>query len=273
MEEVTLRAVKRAMPGHGRARIHSSLLTTLGINDNEEIEVVGPTGKALIMIVFADTLVEKGQIRISDEDIKKLGLAEGDEIVVRRKPPITEQVKAAASDIADRVNRGVSDLEEKVSDKTGSLKDGTKQAAQDLQEKAKGVSSKIAERVAPISEKVGDAGRDAAAKIHDRIPAAKFSSAVETGLKRLKPGDATALKKILLKNEGDIRAVTVTAPTASGRTIQNLTLPPDVIIAAIQREDNTLTIPAADTIISSGDVVYLIGKEIGLDYMATLLEG
>ena len=273
MEEVTLRAVKRAMPGHGRARIHSSLLTTLGINDNEDIEVVGPAGSTLTLTVFADSLVEQGQIRISEDDLKKLGVADGDTLTARRKTPIGEQVKNAASDLAARVNQGLSDIGSSVSEKTEDLKEGTMQAAQDIHEKAKEASSKIAEGVAPISEKISDAGRQTAAKIHEMVPTARFSAAVESGLKRLKPGDASALKKTLLDNEGDIRAVTVKAATISGRTVQNLTLPPDVIIAAIQREDNTLTIPDAGSVLNAGDLVYLIGKEKGLEYMVTLLEG
>ncbi len=272
MEEVTLQAAMRVMPGHGRARIHSSLLTTLGIDDNEEVEVIGSAGANLTLTVFADTLVEKGQIRISEEDLKKLGIADGGEVVVRRKTPMAEQVKAAAGDIADRVSRGISDLGGVVSEKTSDLKDGTIHAAQDIQEKARGVSSKIAEEVGPIGEKIGDAGRETAAKIQQMVPTARFSATVEAGLKRLKSGDAAELKKVLLQNEGDIRAVSVSATTAAGRAVQNLTIPPDVIIAAIQRGDNTLTIPAADTIINMGDVVYLIGKEKGLDYMGTILE-
>ncbi|MFH0967704.1 MAG: TrkA C-terminal domain-containing protein [Methanobacteriota archaeon] len=273
MEEVTLRAVKRAMPGHGRARIHSSLLTTFGIEDNGEVEVVGPAGVKLTLTIFADSLVEKGQIRISEDDLNKLGIPDGGDVVARRKIPVSEQVKAAASDFAGRVNRGLSDLGETVSDKTGDLKDGTMHAAHDLQEKAKEVSSKIADEVGPIGEKISDAGRETAAKIQNMVPTARFSAAVETGLKRLKPGDAADLKKIILQNEGDIRAVRVTLSTAAGRTIQNLTLPPEVIVAAIQREDNTLVIPASDTVIYAGDIVYLIGKEKGLNYMTTLLEG
>lgn len=272
MEELTLRAAKRAMPGHGRARIHSSLLTTLGIDDNEEVEVLGSAGANLTLTVFADSLVEKGEIRISEDDLKRLGIPDGGEVVVRRKTPMAEQVKTAAGDIADRLSKGISDLGGVVSEKSSDLKEGTIQAAQDIQDKAREVSSKIAEGVAPLGEKIGDAGRETAAKIQQMVPTARFNATVEAGLKRLKPGDAAELKKILLQNEGDIRAVSVTATTAAGRTVQNLTLPPDVIMVAIQRADNTLTIPAADTIINMGDMVYLIGKEKGLQYMATILE-
>lgn len=273
MEEVTLQAVQRAMPGHGRARIHSSLPDQLGITDNEEVEVVTPAGSRLTLTVFADSLVEMNEIRISEEDLGRLGIESGTRVVVRRKPPVTEQVKTAALEMKERALKGLKGIEDTVSEKTGDLKEGALQASHEISEKGKEVSAKIAEEVAPIGERLSEAGREVGARIADLLPTARFSAAVENGIKRLTPGDAGQLKKILLQNEGDIRAVPVSARTTSGRTIQNLTVPPDVIIAAVQHQDNSLVIPAPDTVISIGDLVYLIGKEKALDYMSGLLEG
>jgi uncharacterized protein with PhoU and TrkA domain len=295
MEEVTLQAVKRAMPGHGRARIHSSLLDPLGISDNEEVEVVTTSGSSLTLTAFADSLVETTQIRISEEDLKKLGIESGTSVTVRRKTPLVEQVKAAAHDISEKATKGAHDISETVSAKTAALKEeiapigekiseagrdtankiseGIAPISEKISEAGRDTANKISEGIAPISEKISEAGRETAARISDMVPTARFNAAVETGIKRLNPGDAADLKKLLLNNEGDIRAVTVTAKTAAGRTIQNLTLPPDAIIAAIQRVDNTLVIPVPDTMLMSGDTAYLIGKESALNYLEGLLEG
>ena len=271
MEEVTLQVIKRAMPGHGRARIHSSLLPTLGIADNDEVEVFASGGTSITLTIFSDTLVEKNQIRISDEDIKKLGIKEGEEVRTRRKTPVSEQVKAAAEDIATKVSKGVKDLSDTVSEKTSGMKEGTLQAAQDISSKAKEVSAKIAEEARPIGEKISEVGKETAAKIHELVPTARFNAAVESGMKQLSPADAAILKKNLLESKGEIHAVT-TGVAAAGRTIQNLTLPPDVLITAIQREGSLISY-SGDSEIHTGDIVYMTGQVKGLDYMTTILEG
>lgn len=273
MEEVTLQAIKRAMPGHGRARVNISLLTDIGIEDAGEIEVITSGGSTLTLTVFADALVEKNQIRISEEDLVKLGINEGDPITVRRKTPITEQVRTVAADLTEKISKGIHSAGEVITEKTGEIKEGTTQAAQDLSEKARGVSATIAEQVAPLGTRIEEAGREAAARIQDLVPTGRFNAAVEAGLKRLPPEDAVELKKQLVSAEGDRHAVTVSAQTAAGRTIQNLTVPPDVKIIAIHRPDNTLVMAEPATIISIGDLVYLTGSERGIEYMAGILEG
>lgn len=261
---VTLQAVERTMPGSGRARVHSSQLLALGIAELENIEVVTSAGTRLTLIAFADSHVPSDQIRISSDDLKKLGIPGGGEVTVKRKIPISEQIKATSDRIVQQINTGIADLGEKVSEKTGELKEETNLVTKDIQEKAREVSGKIADEVTPIGDKIVSTTRETAAKMN---------AAVETALRLLKPGDIGELKKILLEHDGNIRAVHVTAPTAAGRTIQNLTLPPEVIIAAVQRPDNILVIPDSETIIQAGDMVYLIGKDQGLEYMAKLLEG
>ncbi len=273
MEEVTLQAVKRAMPGHGRARINTSLLAEIGIEDNNEVEVVTSSGGSLTLAAFADALVDKSQIRIGESDLKKLGITEGDMVTVRRKTPVTEQVKTAAEDLADKISKNIQDAGEVLSDKASELKAGSTQAARDISEKARDVSAKISEQVMPIGEKISEAGRDAAAKIQDLVPTGRYNAAVEAGLKRLKPEDVAELKKVLLQTKGDVILVTVSAETAAGRAVRNLTIPPDVTVAAVQKGDNTLVLSVADATIQMGDQVYLIGAERGLEYMAGILVG
>lgn len=272
MEEVILRAIKRAMPGRGRARVNSSLLTEIGIEDKTEVEVATPEGASITLTVYADALVEQGQIRISEEDLKKLGITDGTDVHVKRKVPVTEQVKDAAGELAGKINQGVQDIGETLSEKTAGIREGTSQAAQDLHEKAKEVSAKIVEEVTPIGEKIGEAGRETAARIKELVPTSRFNVAVEAGLKSLKPEDAANLKKLLAESEGEKHAAQVKAATASGRSIQNLTIPPDVMIIAVQRADTV--IPLGDTtVLATGDLVYLAGSDKGLEYTTKLLEG
>ncbi len=261
---VTLQAVERAMSGSGRARIHNSQILALGIAESEKIEVLTSAGTCLTLIAFADSHVSSDQIQISADDLKKLGIPEGGQVTVRRKIPVSEQIKTTSNQIAHQIGKGLTDLGETMSGKSTDLIGETKQITQDIQDKTRIISEKIVHEVTPISDKITDVGRETAAKM---------SATVEAALKRLKPGDVGELKTILLKHEGNVRAVIVTVPTVDERTIRNLTLPPEVIIAAVQRADNTLVIPNSETVIQAGDVVYLIGKDQGLEYMAKLLEG
>ena len=225
MEEVTLRAIKRAMPGHGRARVHHSLLSAIEIEDKTEVEVFTPNGASLTLTVFSDSLVQQGQIRISEEDLKRLGIVDGTDVQVRKKIPLSTQVKDAAGELAGKISHGVQDIGETISDKTGVLKEGTVQAAQQVQEKAKAVSAKIVEQVGPLGEKIEEAGRETASRIQDLVPIGRFNAQIETGLKKLNPDDAARLKKILLEQSGEKHAVVVKSTLISGRTVQNLTLP------------------------------------------------
>lgn len=270
MEEVTLRAVQRAMPGHGRARIHSSLLTSLGIADNDEVEVVTPGGTSVTLTVFADSLVEKGQIRISADDLKKLKTTDGADVTVRRKVPLSEQVKTVASDVAGRAVRSMHEIGDTVSEKTSGLKEETLQTAQEISSKARDVSDKIAGEIAPIGEKITAAGKETAAKIHEMVPTARFPADVEAGLRQLSPEAAADLKKVLLAGKGEIHVSPVRA--ASGRTIGNLTIPPGSTILAVQREVAWFS-PEREFCLKEGDLVYMSGEIKDLDYMVTVLEG
>jgi len=261
---VTLQAVERAISGNGRARVHNSQLLALGIAESEKVEVLTSAGTCLTLIAFGDSHVSSDQIRISADDLKKLGIPEGGPVTVRRKIPVSEQVKTTSNQIAHQIGKGLTDLGETISEKSEDLKEETKHVTREIQDKTRIVSEKIAHEVTPISDKIVDTGRETAAKM---------SATVEAALKRLKPGDIGELKTILLTHDGNVRAITVTASTAAGRTIQNLTFPPEVIIAAVQRTDNSLVIPDSETVIQTGDVVYLVGKDQGLEYMAKLLEG
>ena len=272
MTELTLIAAERCMHGHGRARMNERLLNLLGIKDNAKIEVIASDGTRLSLTAFGDSLVEESQIRISGEDLKILGIAPGDTVIVRRKIPVKEQVKTAAEELSLQLSKEIADLKEVVSHKTSHLQDETALVADEFKEKARELSETITDGITPIGVKISEAGKETVATIQEHIPTAQLTT-IETGLKSLNSGDAMRLKNVLIQNEGNIRAVWVTSDTVIGRTIQNLTLPPEVIIVGVLRTNSSFTISTPDTVLQAGDVVYLIGKEKGLDYMSSILEG
>jgi uncharacterized protein with PhoU and TrkA domain len=95
MDEIELVAQKRAFPSRGRARINAEVLKKVGIEAGADIEISLPGSDKLISATaFADSLVESGYIRLSEEDLKDLGTGEGTKLLIRRKTPLAEQIQA-----------------------------------------------------------------------------------------------------------------------------------------------------------------------------------
>ena len=94
VHEVRLTLKKRAYPSQGRVRFNIAHLTVIGIREGEHVDLVNEaTKKSITATVIADTVVRPGQVRLSEEDLKILGLQDDDEILVRKTPPRQEKIK------------------------------------------------------------------------------------------------------------------------------------------------------------------------------------
>lgn len=99
MKDVRLTARRRAFPSQGRVRINIAHLPVLEINDGDRVELINEaTQKSVLTTAIADNQVREGQIRISDEDLRSLGLDDEAEVLVRGAPPLHEKIRKAASD-------------------------------------------------------------------------------------------------------------------------------------------------------------------------------
>lgn len=270
MEEATLQAVKRAMPGHGRARIHEKLLSMLGIEDQTEVEVSTNAGATLTLTVFADELVEEGTIRISVEDLKKLDIPEGGQVNVKRKIPLDEQIRVAAESAAGQIKGGAQEISTKLSETAEKIQKGASETAQQVETKAKEITEKVKADTKPISEKISKAAKNSADTIREKLPIGKFSPEIEKGLSNLTSDDANKIRSLLTGAEGICSAVPISF--ASGRTIGNLTMPPDAKIVAIQRKNQIVEI-SPDTLLKEGDIAYLSGHEEAVGFIKKMLEG
>ena len=238
MDEAILQAVKRAMPGRGRARIHEKLLTILGIDDQTEVEVSTEAGQNLVLTVFADDLVEDGTIRISIDDLKKLEIPEGGKVTVRRKIPLDEQVRVAVGSAADQIRTGAEDI-----------------------------GAKVVDHTKPYTDKVGQAVKNSSDAIKINLPGV-LPKEIESALSVLPSPDAKKVKSILIKTEGESAAVTVNL--AAGRRIDNLTIPPEANLAGLQRDGKLIDI-LPDIILNKGDIVYFSGTSEAVSYMNKML--
>jgi hypothetical protein len=249
MDMLKLRVQKRAFPSHGRARVHGSVLETLGVTEQERVDVGVPEQNRWVSAsAYSDSMVKPDLIRLSAEDMAKIGVNEGDIVTVRKTPPITEQVKKMAKDTAGQVSGGLDDL-----------------------------SGKFSSTVAPATKRAGDAAKDAYAKVSQELPTREdIRVAFETAKKKItptvSPDDVGALLSLVYGNKGAIRAVTIPS-TVRALTIAGLDLPDGVTAIAIRRGKNILVIPHVNTELTPGDRVFLIGDESMLLSVAKEIEG
>ncbi|MDD3574327.1 MAG: hypothetical protein PHD71_04745 [Methanospirillum sp.] len=270
MKEATLQAVKRAMPGHGRARIHEKLLSYLGIDDQSEVEVSTKAGATLTLTVFADTVVEEGTIRISSEDLEKLNIPDGGEVDVRRKIPLDEQILAAAESTAGQIKEGAQEIGAKLSETAEKIQKGAADTAEQISTKAKELTEKVKEDAKPIGEKVSKAAKSSADAIIDKIPLGKLSADIEKELSAADPEEAKRIRGILVGMEGEKAAVRV--QVAAGRTVGNLTIPPEIKLVTVQRDGEILG-SDNNIVFKEGDIVYISGSSDAIGFVTRMLEG
>lgn len=235
MDEIQLIAQKRALPSRGRARIHADLLAKLEIAEGDTIEVGIPDAEKWISVTaFADSLIEGGHIRLSEEDLKALGSSEGSKLRVRKKAPMVDQIKGSVSGAGAAI-KGTS---------AESIKKGASDAA------------------SSVGTSLGKAGHSISTG---------FSNVVEAAKKKLKPADAVTLDKALKANKGEVRAVTVAAESGA-RPFSSINLPAGVVIAAVQRGDAIQTTDPSFLLVG-GDIVYMVGETSLLDEASKVIGG
>ncbi len=270
MEEVTLQAVKRAMPGHGRARIHEKLLSFLGIEDQSEVEVSTDAGVTLTLTVFADELVEEGTIRISAEDLRRLNIPDGGTVHVTRKIPLEEQIRTTAETAAEQIKGGAQEVGAKLSETAEKIQKSAADTAEQIGTKAKELTEKVKEETKPITEKISMAAKSSAHTIREKIPLGKLSADIEKELSVVAPDEAQKIRNALTGRDGKGAAARVRF--AAGRSLGNLTIPPEVTLVALQRTNQILKLDE-NTILKENDIVYFFGSAKSVEFVTRMLEG
>jgi formylmethanofuran dehydrogenase subunit D len=101
MQEIELTIKKRAFPSKGRVRLHESKLTDLGIVNGDHVDLINETTKKTVTVsVISDTMVGIEEIRISEEDLKALGLKEGDKVPVKKSLGLKEKLGKSTADVS-----------------------------------------------------------------------------------------------------------------------------------------------------------------------------
>ena len=101
MDNLRLKIKKRAFPSHGRVRLHESQLTDLKIVNGDHIDLINESAKKTVTVtVIADTMVGRDEIRVSEEDLKSLGLNDGEEVSIKKSLGLKEKVTKVGSDVS-----------------------------------------------------------------------------------------------------------------------------------------------------------------------------
>ena len=101
MDTLTLRTKKRVFPSRGRVRLHESRLNELKIVNGDHVDLVNEAAKKTVTVtVIADTVVGRDEIRVSEEDLKSLGLKEGEDVSIRKSLGIKEKITKTTADVS-----------------------------------------------------------------------------------------------------------------------------------------------------------------------------
>jgi hypothetical protein len=172
MQEVRLTLRKRAFPSQGRVRFNIAHLPDLGILEGDHVDLINEsTKKSVTVTVIADTMVRQGQVRVSEEDLKMLGLQDDDEVLVRKTPPLQEKIKKAAADAGSSLSRRTAGMDDAVrktaveltteaAKTAGSLKSETKNASDRLGKAAAKTAGAVRKTVKKTVKKATGSGED-----------------------------------------------------------------------------------------------------------------
>ena len=111
MQEIELTIKKRAFPSKGRVRLHETKLTDLGIVNGDHVDLINETTKKTVTVtVISDTMVGTDEIRVSEDDLKALGLKEGDKVPVKRSLGLKEKLSKSSADVSAGAKKVGSDV-------------------------------------------------------------------------------------------------------------------------------------------------------------------
>ena len=144
MKDVRFTIKKRAFPSQGRVRLNLAHLPELGIREGDHVDLINETTKKTVTTtVIADTMVRVGHVRVSEEDLKSIGLNDDDDVLIRKTPPLEEKIKKAAADASKSLSKSVDKLDASVKKTTVDVKASAAKTADTVKKETKKASDKI----------------------------------------------------------------------------------------------------------------------------------
>jgi hypothetical protein len=155
MQDVRLTIRKRAFPSQGRVRLNIAHLPELGIHEGEHVDLINEAAKKSVTVsVIADTMVREGQVRVSEEDLKTIGLDDDDDVLVRKSLKLPEKLSKAAAETNASIAKGVGKLGSAAKKTAGEVKTGAAKTADTVKKETKKASASIGTAAAKTAKTV-----------------------------------------------------------------------------------------------------------------------
>jgi hypothetical protein len=155
MQEVRLTLKKRAFPSQGRVRLNIAHLPEIGILEGDHVDLINEaTKKTVTATVIADTMVREGQVRVSEEDLKTIGLGDDEEVLVRKSPPLGEKIKKVAAEAGKSLSKSTKELDVAAMKTADDVKAGAAKATATVKKETKKASDTIGKAAAKTADTV-----------------------------------------------------------------------------------------------------------------------
>lgn len=168
MQDVRLTIKKRAFPSHGRVRLNAAILPDLDVAEGEHVDLMNEAAKKSASVtVIADSMVPAGQIRVSEEDLKTIGLSEGDKVLVRKSAVLKEKLSKAAAEANASLEKEAKKIDAAAKKTAGNVSAGAASAAKAIKSETDKATKSIGKAVSKTTKDVKKAVKKATGKKDD----------------------------------------------------------------------------------------------------------
>ncbi len=115
VEEIKLQARTSAlMDQSGYARVHTDVHDILEMQDGGYAELINDKGKAILVRISSDALIQKDSINLGKQDIEKMEIEEGSLITIKHHKTIGESIGDLKDKMVNKLKKD--DTKEKTGD-------------------------------------------------------------------------------------------------------------------------------------------------------------
>lgn len=270
MKEIRLRVTKRIVPGKNRARMNISHLVELGLVNHEKIIVYAKNGKSILQTVYVDSLVNPDEIKMSYQDMLRLGISEGEEVTIQKKIPLKTKLKRSLHDFSGRLSQEIKITHATLSKKNENLQDVVIYATSDNANQIKTLPDEEGDIVHATKENPENGSL--ISEIQTLLQQYEFNQHVLNRVNHMNEFDLKSFLHLLENTNGFLKTATISSDSHLGKTISVLHLPSATSLIMILRENNSLCIPFPDSEIEMNDILFIIGKEDDVNSVIESLE-
>ena len=97
---------------HGYARVHTVVYEHLVMEEKDHVEVINSEGKAILVSIAHDKLIDKDAIRLGKHDMEKLDLSDGDKVHLKVHKTLADSVTELKDKVLSKLKKKYEEKEE-----------------------------------------------------------------------------------------------------------------------------------------------------------------